>query len=558
LEKAEQYPPKTDLRFPVFLWIAGAAFFAAAPMLFLGNAWGYDFDFHTSLWMNAEQQFRQGIVWPHWAAAVNAGFGEPSLIFYPPLSWIAGGLLGLILPWKFTACAYVFLALALAGCAMWKLAGNWLAPPDALLASLIYTLNPYMLVNVYKRCDYSELLTCALFPLLVWAAIRVAQDGPRRIPALVAIFAAIWLSDLPAAMVASYSLALLLVLHSLLLRSLRPAILGSIAIVAAFASVTFFLLPAAWERQWVEIALVLRPDWVPENNFVFTKSLDPILLLYSRAISGIAVVLVLTTVAAAALSRRFRRQQPIIWYLVTALGAASGLLLFRPSWILWQVLPAFRFVEYPSRWLMALATANALLVAAAIAESGRKRLFRVAAAGAVGLLALAMMFTVRWDFHSRHMSELLADARSGTGFRFTEDKDWRLPLHSHPSRLPDFAPLVAPVGDAQGVRIDIRQWTPERKLFSVDSARPTLLRIKLLNYPAWQAELNGRSVPLQTDPETGQMMLMSGSGFTRAEITFARTWDRTVGIVISLGSILVLLLLTWRQRGASLPMARSR
>ena len=105
---------------PALFWIAGVAFLAAAPMLFLGNAWGYDFDFHTSMWMDAAQQLRQGIILPHWAAGVNAGFGEPSLIFYPPLSWMGGGALGLMVPWKFAACAFVFLTLMLAGGAMWK------------------------------------------------------------------------------------------------------------------------------------------------------------------------------------------------------------------------------------------------------------------------------------------------------------------------------------------------------------------------------------------------------------------------------------------------------
>jgi hypothetical protein len=87
------------------------------------------------------------------------------------------------------------------------------------------------------------------------------------------------------------------------------------------------------------------------------------------------------------------------------------------------------------------------------------------------------------------------------------------------------------------------QLTPERKVFSVESPRPVLLKIKLLNYPAWQAKLNGRIVPLQTDPETGQMLLTSPSGFTRAEIAFTRTWDRTAGMVISYASILTLALI---------------
>jgi hypothetical protein len=215
------------------------------------------------------------------------------------------------------------------------------------------------------------------------------------------------------------------------------------------------------------------------------------------------------------------------------------------------MLPALRYVEYPSRWLTPLAVANALFVASAIADRRGKRLLRVAAVGGFAVLGGAMLFTVRWDTGSRHMTELIADHRAGTGFRFTESKDWRLPLQSHPSRLPDFAPLIAAAENARDVMIDVQQWVPERKIFSLVSPHPTLLKIKLLNYPAWRATVNGRDTPLQTDPETGQMLLPAAEGSAHVEITFARTWDRTAGLAASSASILILALVGLRYRRRS-------
>jgi hypothetical protein len=109
--------------------------------------------------------------------------------------------------------------------------------------------------------------------------------------------------------------------------------------------------------------------------------------------------------------------------------------------------------------------------------------------------------------------------------------------------------LVAAPAEIAGVRIDVRQWAPEHKAFTVVTPQPTLLKIKLLNYPAWQARLDGRAAPLRTDPETGQMLLPAPAGSTQAEITFTRTWDRTAGILVTLASVLLLGLLGWRYRG---------
>jgi len=529
-----------------WLWILISAALAVSPIMILGSAWGHDFDFHVPLWMSVARQVQKGNLYPRWADQANAGFGEPFMIFYPPLSWMTGALLGTILPWKWAVCAYAFLVFALAGCAMWKLARDSLEPPDAMLASFLYAWNPYLIVMAYKRCSYGELLASAFFPLLIWAAIRIASDGRKMIPPLAIVFAAIWLSDLPAGMIASYSLALLLVLSSVLHRCLQPLRHGSIAIVAAFASLAFFLLPAAWERQWVEIGRVFRSDWTPETNFLFMQNSSPVLSMLNKWLSLLAVLLMITTAAAAVFSRRSATKESAFnktWYFLVALGGVSAFLMFRQSWLVWQILPALRYVEYPWRWLTPLSLAGALLLAAAIARARMKRLLWMAAALAIGGMSALLLYTVRWDFHDRHINILVAAARSEAGYQIDEDKDWCLPRGSHPSRLSESAPLVAAEGDSQDVRIDIEQWTPERKIFSVDSSRPTLLRIKLLNYPAWHAKVNGTIFPLKTDPETGQMLLPVSAGLTHADVTFGRTWDRTTGIIVSLISIATMALL---------------
>jgi len=138
----------------------------------------------------------------------------------------------------------VWLALVLAGVTMWKCASDWLDPQDAVIAGLLYAVNPYLIVMVYKRCSYGELLASALFPLLVWAAIQLGRDPGKAVFPLAVVFAAIWLSDLPAGVVASYSLAGLLLLVSLIHRSLRPLLYGAAVIAAVFASLSFFLIPA--------------------------------------------------------------------------------------------------------------------------------------------------------------------------------------------------------------------------------------------------------------------------------------------------------------------------
>ena len=229
-----------------YLLIVIAASAVVAPMLFLGNASGHDFGFHLASWMDVAGQWRQGIVYPRWAEWANWGFGEPRFIFYPPASWTLGAALGSVLPWRMVPGAFIWLTLVLSGVSMWRLAREWLPSSQAIAAAVIFLVNPYQLVVVYYRSDFAELLASALFPLLIFGALRVIRDGWGRswhgIPFLAVTFAGIWLSNAPAAVIATYSLVLLLVVGCALQRNFRPLIVGGTAMAFGFglACVLYF------------------------------------------------------------------------------------------------------------------------------------------------------------------------------------------------------------------------------------------------------------------------------------------------------------------------------
>jgi hypothetical protein len=236
--------------------------------------------------------------------------------------------------------------------------------------------------------------------------------------------------------------------NSFIHRSLRPILYGAVAILTTFVSLSFFLFPAAWERKWVSINVLLRPDWVPENNFLFAQIKDPGMQLFNMGLSFLALILVAVAALAAVLTRRLRREAPDVWRLLAVLGGVSAFLLFRPSSILWNILPELRYVAYPWRWLSPLCVAGAVLTSSAVGQTRRGAALWVTVAFAIGAIGAGIVHSVRWDSQHRHLKDLTAATHSGAGYKLREDFAWFCPLGSHPSKLPELAPVIVSA-DAQ-------------------------------------------------------------------------------------------------------------
>ena len=532
-------------------------------MLFLGNASGHDFQFHLASWLDVAGQWREGILFPRWAEWANWGFGEPRFIFYPPASWLLGATLGSVLPWKMAPGAFIWLALVLAALTMWRLAREWLPNRQALTAAILYAVNPYHLVIVYYRSDFAELLASALFPLVVLGALRVTRDGWVRVPGLALAFALVWLSNAPAAVIATYSLSLMLLVGCALRRDVRPLLAGATAMAGGFGLAAFYVLPAAWEQRWVQISQALTENLRPAQNFLFTHSNDPEFVLFNWKVSAVALGTILITALAAVFAARQRRNLSQLWCTLLALAAASVFLMFRPSLFLWQHLPKLQFVQFPWRWLLPLDVAFAFFVAAILQTPRKQWLGWAAILLATGAIATTFVKGTWWD--SEDIPVLMNAIRSQHGYEGTDEYE---PLGSDRYQLPGQPPASADDSDESSLNgsaktaapkiaslqpesevpapikeedAHIDRWSAETKLFTAKTSHPVALALRLLNYPAWEIKVDGTIVHGDSLPETAQLSLQDPAGEHSVDVFFQRTWDRTAGSAISILSVFLLL-----------------
>jgi hypothetical protein len=546
----------------------GTALAIISPFFWMGNASGHDFSFHVASWMDAAAQWREGILFPRWAEGANHGFGEPRFIFYPPISWMFGAALGIVVPWIFVPAVFIVLTQTLAGLCAFALGRRLFPQRGALVCAVCYAANPYALLIVYMRSDFAEQLALGFFPLLFLAAAEVlglfdppARSARHSIVFLAITFAAVWLTNAPAGVVASYSLATLFVWTAAKKKSWRPLLHGTAALALGFGLAGFYLVPAAYEQRWVNISLALASGLQPSQNFLYAVIADAEHNAFNRIASNTAVLMIALTAIFAVLSLpRGRSTAPpltkSLWSALVTLSVAAAFLMMPVSNLFWQVLPKLRFVQFPWRWMSILAVPFAIFISAAVVHK-RMRGYRAASVivAVLAILACTATYMVRhtwWD--SEDVPVLLQALQNDEGFEGVDEYD---PVGDDHSLLPEKSERVtvtpadpeAKEKSLSEAEITVQRWTAERKEIHIATRELAVLKLRLLDYPAWSVQVNDAVVVPEQTGESAQITVPLSTGSSHVVVRFIRTPDRTIGALISGVSVLLALLIIQRSTG---------
>ncbi|PYT83069.1 MAG: hypothetical protein DMG40_03570 [Acidobacteria bacterium] len=580
----EPYTKRLDTWASAREWLQAAglsltiALLVAAPFFRMGIMVGHDFAFHMTSWMDVAQQWKQGICYPRWTEWANGGFGEPRFIFYPPLSWLLGAALSFVAPWKGVEALFVVVVQALAGVSMYAVARRFLSQGGALLASVLYAANPYIFLDIYLRSAFGEQIACAWLPLAVLGALPLAglaADHRRpklRTAAFFALaFAAIWASDVPVGVMASYAVALIFVWGAIVKKAWEPLWRGAAGLALGFGLAGFYLLPVAYEQHWINTRTLIPEGAVPTKHFLYAQpywDVDfPKMVSFNWTASTVGIlILVVVVIAAIAVRRRLPRDEQnsdlrALWHTLLALSAAATFLLLHLSWPLWQYLPKLAFVQFPWRWLAVLALVYAFFLALAIERSRRRGVWTAATlivltGGSAAYIVHSGRSEGRWvgvDVTPSMHQDFIDDDNGflGTPEYFPGGARYQSYFSSHlPAQRPrvQILPAEGSRGGSPKAKFHIEKWTAEDREVQVDAQEPVQLALRLLRYPAWQVELNGRVTTPERSRALNQIVLPVPAGVADIRVSFRRTPDRLAGIVLSLViflTVTAILLFAW-------------
>ena len=534
------------------LLIGGTALLAVSVLMVRGNSCGHDFDFHLLSWMEVARAWHSGVLYPHWVHDANYGAGEPRLIFYPPLSWLLGALLGVATNWHIAPVLFVLLSLLGAGGNMYLLAREWADEQSATFAACLYVANPYALFVIYERGAYGELLAMAWLPLAVLFSLRRQPS----IAALGLAMAALWLTNSPAAVIGCYFVAMLALGMWIAERDPWPALRAAGGVALGLGLAAFYIVPAAYEQRWVQIARAINPGMRVEDSFLFAHTNND---FHDHVLHRASWILVAEMGAAAlfAFLAWKRQTDGNARKVLTATLPVIFLLQLPMSDFLWRAAPQMKFLQFPWRWIMALAIAGCVLAAMV-----PLRLKTRAAIGIViALLAVGagLRFFQICDDEDAVWAQIAA-FHTGEG---TEGTDEYQPAGADNSTVQQHLPLVRVLRGSQedtsvsvngenaewqagnaasiAAKVDSRQTGGESWAIQITTPQAGFAVLRLMDYPAWQLTLDGKLFPARLSRPDGLMTLPVSEGSHTILVQWMTTRDVFIGRLASAMALVMFL-----------------
>ena len=511
--------------------------FALLPLLlYIAVGYGgHDFQYHAASWLELHHAWRAHEWRLGWSQGAHFGFGEPRFCFYPPLSFLVGGVLSFLMPFRLVPGAVVWLVLTLSGLSMYKLAESMLPKEHRLLAAVLYMFNSYLFMTVLVRFAIAEAWCQALLPLAFLYFYRVVAEGRRSlVPLAAGLLALEWLSNIPEAIGIFYAFNLLAVVLAIRRRS-APALLWAAVIqVLALVLAAFRLAPAFAEQGWVKSQTLLADNFRLYMQFTHIPGRRPIVY-----ICGVQLLITLALVVPAAIASR-RHERAWRTPMLASLSLMAFALCFQLPFttLLWEKLPEFKFVLFPYR-LLPLVCLSTLLVLFAAGTGRRLR--------QVGILVFAV-----YPFLSLLMYHRLAPV-----YRFRSisaaTSSWQRGFEG----MQEYVPVTVPVSMAEPAQeqrmarrgpfadsscaAELLAAEPNTRLVRTNSPTPCTLVLNTYYYPFWKATLVDGSALAVHPSATGLLQVLVPASRQQVRFSFVpATRVRTAADLVSLITFLTL------------------
>jgi hypothetical protein len=481
---------------------------------------------------------------------LNFGYGYPLFNFTYPLPYYLGILVhlfgvGFVNTVKVLFAGSVFLSaffMFLASRALWK--SNW----AGLVSSILYIYFPYRMVDLYVRGSIGESLSFAIFPLLLYLAIKLIEKFSFLLVGGIAV-----------------SVAFLVMTHNIMTVLFMPVytifilILGYlknkkviksffVSIILGFGLSAFFWIPAIFEKNnillsqipianrslyFVSLNQFVFPSWgygIPTGQNGFSYQMG-VVNLATMLIVIISLLFIFLRKKKSAVDDYLKIAGLLVIFILLYV-----FLLFKPSEFLWKNLPLLSEINYPWITLGILGFLVSLLAGLLC-----KQLIGRYVAIILGILAIITILP--YAKPDRYIN--YPDSYYLTNDATTTSSNELMPLWV--KKIPSQRELKKVEIISGNAVIDNVFFNSKKVIFSINASTKTKVRINTIFYPGWNVNIDRSNTEISYNNELGVMEVSVPVGNHIVQADFGETPLRMTSDIISVASILIISTLIFRR-----------
>lgn len=514
-----------------------------------------DMQWHILWLQHFSKQLSEGILYPRWLSGTNYGYGSPTFVFYPPLTYYIGSLIkatGLNI--ENTLIFSYSLALFLSGFNCYLFCRSRWGKIAGFCGALAYMSMPYLAFNLYWVSSLSVAYGIALIPLCWWLTDK-SLASPKWKIGIALFWTVLALTHLPTLLLCG------LVWLFYVLFLLPQYSWKNIASTFFFSGIglgiaAFFLIPAILEQKYVDIDS-MKNVIGDISNAVLGAGLPLIPQKFDFQISHIffhqsLVVLALGLISFLCLRKQKEVFQSSIFWLIFLLALAF--MMSSLSLPIWRSSSTLQKVQAPWRLLSIFSFASSALFAnAVLGISNIKGKIKYVLSF---ILVCLLLFNFSYNYKlSKKFPTFRNPGRASLAHLETSKNALENPYSEEILDVGEYRPVLSSLEPAPdpllaqpkvsvvegNANITTVKWGDYQRKFNINAATPATIKIRTYYYAAWHLYVDNQSHPLQHFSDGTMAFALQPGNYNNVELRYQKTPAFKLGLTVSFVFVLVLL-----------------
>jgi hypothetical protein len=419
----------------------------------------------------------------------------------------------------------------------------------ALLTASFFVVFPYIISNFYLFGGFASVISFMWFsPILLFAWRYFEKGGYRNLIYAGTYYGALVMTHLINAYMFTFVLLAFLIYRVFV--SGRPKDIIAIPIIfgVGFLISSAYILPLIFEKQFFNLKVFISEDGGFQYGYCFilpklTEKLAPDhfwpVYYYETVLYLFLFITLVFLFLYQTRQLRYEKRMKnvrVMNHFFLGVVFISIFFTFGISTFLWDTIPFMKYIQFPTRWFNI--TAYSLIFLSAVNFSAPETIYRSKKNYFIIfiLFFICFLLSVKYIKAAPYFPEHELIPVKSVYLTREHLPAWvDINKINHNDTGLEKITLIAGEG-----KTEVVGWKSAERSIAINTSTPLTLRIRTFYFPGWKAYLDSSEIRIQTEAESGAMLVDIPKGDHKLELKFVDTPVRYCGKLISLLSFLAL------------------